>query len=1042
MKFLAKFSVGQPVLMNLLVAFMLIAGYMALTRLPREVFPEVPQGKIVISAFYPGVSPQEMESLVAIKIEREIKDIRGIDEISTMSTEGLVAITVSTDDGLGEDEVSRIALDIQAAIGRISDFPPEMDKPVVKALKIEIPVVYLGIQSSLPEMETRALAKELQEKIENLKGVSSVQFYGMRDLEIRVEVDPDKAAGHNVTLARVMAIIKSHQSDIPGGTIKLNKGEYLIRVMGKVDRVSELRKLIVSSTKSGIVRIEDIATIEMRMEDPVMIGRVGGKRSIYMAVTKKITGDAINISDRLKVFMGNWEKNAPDGVHLQNLFDSAKYIKRRQETMYSNGLMGLILVLVLLFIFLSWRAAVLTALGIPVAFFGTFVIMWYLGISLSMMSMFGLIVALGMIVDDAIVVVENVYRHIMEGLTPTEAAIKGAQEVTWPIIGSVTTTVVAFSTLSMMPGNMGKILATIPVVVAIALSISLFEALLVLPSHLAEWMQKPKKFHKGKDGKSSAEARWFVAFQNGFVSVLRLATRFWPVSLLIFVGFLFYSLYFAGTQLEFNPFPSKTIRSITINMETQAGAKLEHTENVLKLVESQIQKTKLSEVESFWCTVGSIRKGHSSVQGSHYVNCTVNFANDGYTSPRKPPEMIAKWREYLGNLPDLDDFSLSVRRGGPPSGFPIDVQVRGPEQTKCAAIAGKIREFAMAINGVTDVNDDVTSGKRELRVVIDQERASVFGLDSGTVGMMVRRAFAGGIASKIQKGDDDINIIVRYPEGRRSSIDEIRNLKLISPITGKWIQFRSIGKIVEGRGPGRLMRVDQKRAVTVVGEIDATITNSAIVNKKLIEFTDQLEGENPGYSFVYGGESKASGDIMASIKMALLLSLFGIYIILATILQSLLQPLIVLVAIPFGAIGVIAGHWFHDLPLSMTSSMGIVALLGVVVNDSLVMVDFINKAIADGMSVKKAVIEGGRLRLRPVILTTVTTVVGLLPMGLGIFGSEEFLEPMALSIVWGLGFATAMTLFLVPCTYLLIDGAKRAFIWPIKRIFGSKEVSQ
>ncbi|MBU1536981.1 efflux RND transporter permease subunit [Myxococcota bacterium] len=1044
MKFLANFSVRQPVLMNLMVLFIIFAGFAALKRLPREVFPEVPQGKITITAVYPGVSPQEMESLVAVKIEREIKDISGIKEITTTSMEGMVSIMVEAEEGLPESEVSRIGLDIQAAVGRTQDLPTDMNNPIVKALKIEIPVLFLGIKSALPEMETRIIAKELQDKIEQIDGVSSAFFYGMRNLEISVKVDPDKAGIHHISLAKVMAVIKAHQTDIPGGTIKLEKGEYLIRIMGKVDKTPELKNLIVSSTETGLVRLKDIAEVTMGLEEPIIIGRVGGERSIYMGIMKKMSGDAITISSKVMKLMKEWQATAPDGVQLQNLFDSAKYIKRRQNTMLSNGISGLILVVALLFVFLSFKAALLTALGIPVAFLGSFIIMWKMGITLSMMSMFGLIVALGMIVDDAIVVVENVYRYLMQGLSPKEAAIVGAQEVTWPIIGSVTTTIVAFSTLTMMPGNMGKILGIIPIVVAIALSLSLMEALLVLPSHLAEWLTPPKKFRKDKEGGETAEARWFVAFQNGFVWMLRKVIRIWPVSLAAFVGLFIYSMWFAGSQLEFNPFPAKTIQRIEINMETPVGSKLEHTERVTKIIENAIKKAKPTEVESFWCTVGSMQKGTGSVNGTHYVSCRVNFYEDGNSYPRKPIQMIAEWRKVLSNMADLEGYNLSIGRAGPPSGNPIEVQVRGPEQEKCAELAGMVKEFAIGIPGVTDVNDDVSSGKRELRVEIDQERAALHGIDPLIAGGLVRMAFAGGIASKLQKDDDDINVVVKYPDNRRRSIDEIRNMEIISPLTGKSIPFRSIGTIEEGRGPGRLIRVDQKRTVTVVGDIDVFTTNSARVNAEIKKYTADLTRDNPGYRFVYGGESQRTDEIMGSMLLALWLSLGGIYIILATIFQSFIQPLIVLVAIPFGTIGVVAGLWFHNLPMSMMAGMGFIALMGVVVNDSLVMVDFINSEMARGLPVQKAVIEGGRLRLRAVILTTVTTIFGLLPMGLGIFGSEEFLQPMALTMAWGLGFATLMTLFLVPCIYLLSEKIKGVYKF-LMRIFvfwGDREAQQ
>ncbi len=1026
---LASFSVRQPVLMNLITLFLLIAGYMSLGRMPREVFPEVPQGTVTITAFYPGVSPAEMESLVGIKIEREIKDIRGINEVRVSSAESLVTIRVTTDEGMSEEEVSRVGLDIQAAIGRISDLPADMDKPVVKVGRIEIPVMWLGLQSELPEMTTRQIARDIQDELERVNGISSVELMGLRNIEIRVEVSPEKLRAYNLNLARVMDAIGARQSDIPGGTVKLDRGEYLIRVQARVATAADIREVPLKTTPQGIVRVRNVATVQETLEEPVMIGRVGGRRSIYMAVNRKSEADSIRLSDVLLKYRDKWEKTAPEGISLTVLFDSSVFIRRRQQTMYQNGLTGLVLVVLLLFLFLSFKAAILTAIGIPVAFFGTFTIMHFMGITMNMMSMFGLIVALGMIVDDAIVVVENVYRYLMQGMTPKEAAIRGAEEVFWPVIGAVATTVVAFATLAFLPGNMGKILSAVPVVVAIALSLSLLEALLILPSHLAEFMRKPKKLKTLKSGEETAEASWFLFLQNGFTVVIRLLTRFWYVSLFLFILGFMMVMSMIGRKLEVNPFPSRTIRRATINLETAVGTKLEHTEHVVKMVEEEILKATTDEVESFWCMVGMNFRGNAINLGSHTVQCQINFAHDGKTHPREPMQILMDWRKRLLNLYDIERYTVTVARDGPPAGMPIEVQVRGPDQEGCAQLARQVREHAESIYGVTDVTDDLIAGKRELVVRVDASQAALYGLNPALVGLMIRRSFAGGIASKVQRDDDDIHVVVRFPEDRRESINELLNMEILSPITGRNIPFSAVASLERGIGPGRLQRVNYKRTVTVSGDIDFRLTNAVKVNKELRKFTDQLAAANPAYEFVYEGEQKTSDELTDYILMAALLALLGIYIILATIFQSFLQPLIVLMAVPFGAVGVVIGLNFHNLPVSMPALMGVVALLGVVVNDSLVLVDFVNIARREGLPLREAVVRGARLRLRPVILTTVTTVVGLLPMGLGIFGAEEFLQPMALTMVWGLIFATILTLMLVPCIYMLVDAIRRISWW-------------
>lgn len=1036
-----RFSVRQPVLMNLLTIFLIIAGYMAVSRMPREVFPEFAQGQVNVTAYYPGVSPSEMESLVGVKIEREIKDIRGVKEVRVSSGEGVVNVTVLTEEGLPETEISRVGLDVQAAIGRISDFPADMEKPVVKVAAVEIPVMWLGLQSELPEMATRQIAKNVQDELERIPGVSSANPMGLRNIELRVEVSPEKLRAYGLTAARVMDAISARQADIPGGTIKLDRNEYIIRVLGKAIDAASVRDVVVKSTPQGSVRVRDVATVEEKLEDPVVIGRVGGARSIYIPVMRKDGVDSIRLSDKVKKYIAKWNVNAPQGMALVVLFDTSKFIKKRQSTMYSNGVMGFFLVMALLFVFLSFKAAVLTAIGIPVAFFGTFVLMQMMGITMNMMSMFGLIMALGMIVDDAIVVVENVYRYLMKGMPPHDAAIRGTEEVFWSVIGAVATTVVAFATLAFLPGNMGKVLSNVPIVVALALTMSLLEALFVLPSHIAEWMRTPKKIQTDMTGEGTAEAKWFLALREGFASVIRFITRYWYISLFVFIIGFIVILMSAARGLEFNPFPAKTIRRASINLETAVGTRIETTEAVVKELENEIKKATNDEVESFWCMVGTTFRGQTANIGSHTAQCQINFAHDGYTSPRKPEKILSAWRKKLLSMPDVEIFNVTVTRDGPPAGNPIEIQVRGPDPEEIARLARQVRDYAETLPGVTDVVDDLLTGKKELIVRVDSERAAIYGLNPTFVGMTVRRSFAGGIASRIQRDDDNINVVVRFPEDRRQSIDELLNLEIPSPTTGKLIPFSAVAKIEKGVGPGRLQRVNYKRTVTVSGDIDQRVTSSVKVNSQLRMFTENLRRNHPNYEFVFEGESKTSDELLDFVKIAAILSLLGIYIILATIFQSFLQPLIVLMAVPFGAVGVIVGLRFHHLPISLMAMMGVVALLGIVVNDAIVLVDFVNNARKEGLSLRDAVVQGAKLRLRPVILTTVTTVAGLLPMGLGIFGSEEFLQPMALSIVWGISFSTVLTLLLVPCIYMLIDALRRFLTWLTKPFRAKKEVN-
>ncbi len=1031
---LPRFSVRQPILVNLLTLFLVIAGLVSALRLPREIFPSFPVGRISVVAIYPGVAPEEMENLVALPIEREIKNLDGVDEVTSVSSEGRLVVTVKAEEDLSDFDVSRLALDIQAAIARIPDLPDDMDRPIVKVVKREMPVTWIGIESEYPELQTREMARELKDLLEKVKGVSSVQLFGFRDVEIRVEVDPDKMTARGVRIMDVMNAIKMRHQDIPGGTMKLQQGEYLIRTIGRADSVARIRRVIVRVTPMDTVRVKDVASVFRTLEDPKILSEVNGHTGIFVAVSKKLDADAIRVMKRVRRVIDRWKNSHPEGLDATVIFDSTKYIMRRQTTMYSNGAFGLVLVVFLLLIFLSFRAAVLTAIGIPVAFFGTFVLMRFFGYSMNMLSMFGMIMVLGMIVDDAIVIVENIYRHLMMGKNPKQAAIEGAEEVMWPVVGSVTTTVVAFAALILAPGDMGKILSIMPVVVALALSVSLLEALMVLPSHSAEWL-KAKNLRETEHG-TTAEAGWFLAFREGFGKVVGAITNHWFLAIVAFVLMLVGSMALARKRMDFVAFPSKTITRARISMNMPAGTSVESTLATIRKFEKLLMQAKSTEIDNYYCLAGTQRNGTTNLEGSHLGYCQISFHNDGETSPRSPERMIEDWRRALNDIPELESFEITKIRHGPGSGYPIQLQVGGPDDRAALEAVLRIKDFLLRQPGVSDAFDDFSAGKQEIHIIVKEERAAMYGLDPTLIGLEIRRSFAGGKAATIQESEDAVDVVVRYPEDRRRSIDEIKSMEFFSPVLKKKVPFAAVATIGEGVGPGRLIRVDGDRAITVYGEIDDEITSSNKVNRALRRYIRSLKNDFPTVTFTFKGEEKTTRDLMSFMIEAFLFSLLGIYIILSTILQSFIQPFIVMMAVPFGAVGVIVGLYAHGMPMSIIGIMGVVGLLGIVVNDSLVMVDFINREVRSGIPLHEAVVNGAKLRLRPIILTTVTTIAGLLPMVFGVFGSEEFLAPMAISIVWGLGFSTLLTLFLVPSVYMMFARAK---YWTL-RLLGRGEV--
>ncbi len=1064
MKFLVNFSIRQPVLVNLVTVGIFIVGILAWQRMPREIFPEIPRDTVVITTLYPGVAPSEVENLVTIPIERAVATVDDVETITTESSEGRSVVVVQLKEGL--DDPQKVFLDVQSAVARVSNLPADLPlDPDVRGLKRQIPVMWLALSAELPEGELRALANDLKEDLEEIEGVSEASVYGIRKLQITIEVDPVKLAAHGLSIAEVMSAVRRKHRDVSGGSIKTRRGEYLIRTVGRFAGAKGVRSVVVRSGPRGVVRVKDVATVTEGFEERTQESRVYGRPSAYGVVYKNEEADAIRVTARVREYLDETKDRYPRGAGVVVLWDSSINIERRQETMYENGLMGLALVILLLFVFLDWRMALVTALGIPVAFFGAFILMhWVFGATLNMVSMFALIMVLGMLVDDAIIVVENFYRHLMMGRSRLMAALLGCREVVWPVLAAVVTTVVAYFMLTQLPGRMGQVLAVMPLVAMAALGVSLIEALFILPSHVREFAKRqpgaprpskeeelrileradrgeldgplaqPSADEPGHDpGREGAhEARWFLAFQGGFCWLLHQVVRFWYVSLpVILVGMALTVRALFGS-LEYRPFPQTTVSRVDIGLELAVGTKLERTRETVRVLEKALAELPRDAVEAYICDVGRIRlRRRQTRYGSHLARCQIRLAKDG-KGTLSAREVLGKLRPVLRRLPFLEKYEVARQRSGPDAGEPIQIEVRGNDDRVIQRIAKELVAYGRTIRGVEDLRADVESGKRELRVKVNEKKAAELGLDVATVGTAVRNAFGGGLATRLQRGEDEIDVMVRFPDRLRRSTADIEALLIRTP-TGAMVPFKAVASITEGVGPATLRRVDRRRTVTLYGSVNERIISANDANEKLEAYAEGLRDRFPGYVIRAAGEQEEAQKLQEGIQVAFWMGLLLIFIILAAVFRSVLQPLVILFALPFAAFGVVMGLWVHGLPMTLIGALGAVALLGIVVNDSLVLVDFVNKARQRGMSIVNAAVDGGTKRLRPILLTTITTNAGLLPLAMGWFGSEEFLAPMAITIVWGLTFATLGTLVVVPCTVVWADIIRRSAFLAVGR---------
>ncbi|RKY33067.1 MAG: AcrB/AcrD/AcrF family protein [Candidatus Omnitrophota bacterium] len=1017
---ISEFSVKHSLLVNLISVFILIAGFYTLYiyQIQREAFPEVSFDRVVITTFYPGAAPEEVEKLVTVPIEKELKGVDGIEEIQSASIENNSSILVNiSQDAKDKDKVVD---DIKQAVDRAQGLPKEAEEPyVTEVTSGEIPVIEVALSGQLTESELQEYAESLEDILEDIPVVSRIFRKGWRDKEVWVEVDPFKLKEAYLSLEEVMEALRKRNISVPAGKLRGEK-EYSIRTTGEFYSKEEIENVVIRANETGNwLRIKDVASVRFSFEDEDIINKSSGTRSINLTVIKRASGDSIKVVDAVRKQTGDFLKQADPALKVSYIDDVAYYINRRLGVLKNNGILGLLLVCVVLVLFLHLRVAILTALGLPIAFGATLAIMGFMGISVNLVTMFGLIVVLGMLVDDGIIVAENCSRYLESGLNRREAAIIGAQEVAQPVTTTIITTIAAFCPLMFMSGMLGKFIWGIPLVVIIALSASLFEALVILPSHFADFA------HKNQSVKFKKELPWFKKLLDFYTNILKKALNRRYLVILI-LGGVFLSTIFLASRMRFVLFSSEEgIEQFYIRAEAPIGTNLYETNKLIAQIEDEIAELPQDELDAYTTQVGSIGRSWMfdpyGKSGSHVAQITVYVTP--YTQRKRTlNEIIEALREKVKGTPGFEKVYFEKEKEGPPVGKPIAVQIRGEEFSVLEEISQKISSFLANINGVSDITSDYEVGRGEIRVIIDEEEAARAYLSVGEIATSIRNAFKGGVATSIKpvKAEEEIDVLVRFPEKYRDE-KEIFEKILIPNRFGNLIPLNKIARLEERISVERIRHLDGKRVITLRAEVDNKNVTSLQANQLLQREFKDIPLEYPGYQIDYGGEQEENVRSIKDFIKAFILAFFLIFLILAANFNSLIQPLVVMIAIPFGLIGVVWAFFFHGLNLSFFMLMGVVGLTGVVVNDSIVLVDFINNLRRKKVARRDSIIQAGQLRLRPVILTTVTTALGLAPTAYGLWGGDPFLRPMALTIVWGIICATALTLVAIPCIYAIID---------------------
>lgn len=1007
MRGLIAFFVRRGLLVNLLSLMLVGGGIYSALSIQREAFPSVNFDVVVVNAGYPGTSPREVESLLVTPIERELKGVDGIKTVRSTAYPGTMQMNIEIDPDY--EDRSRLVSEVQQAIDR-ADLPSELpDDPVITEVKSEqTPILSFTVFGEFEPLELKRLSDDIEDDVLDIKGVAEVLVQGERKEEIRIVLDPERIRRHRVAVEDVMRLVRGWNVNAPGGTLKAPEGQRIIRITGEFESAADAANLVIRANERGnALRLGDVAEVVETLERPRRYVAAQGDRAINMIVLKKGDADLIDLVDQIRAYLDTVPDRYGEGVNVRIYNDFSTITRLRLGVLTSNGAIGLALVMVTLLLFLRPAVAVTTAWGLPIIFFSGLALLFASGVTLNLLTMFGFIMVLGLMVDDAIIVGENTTYHMEQGMPPEEAAITGTYELVGPVTATVLTTVVAFTPLMFMEGIIGKFVFSIPVVVVTLLLFSWVEAVFILPNHIRDVAR----------GAAHPPERWLFRWLTVVYEwLLRLAVRWRYITVLLTIAALVGSFALAGA-MKFQLFPPGAEQTFYLRVNMPPGTTLEETRDALYRLEGEVRKRIDPDiVETTTMVAGENSADQREVMKQigdrfGFVRVILIPFTERQTSAYEVMDRIE--REVPQLFPAME-ISFTMESPGPPVGRALQVEITGRDDGAKEAAARRLMEMLRGIKGVYAIESDLQPGDPELHVELDRRLAAFAGVDLATASDHIKAAFDGLRVDTLKRGKEEVDVTIRYPESAQHDYDTLMQLE-IPNARGGLVPLGRIAQVVEKPGATAIRHKERSRVINVSAEVDRdNITSqelNALVRKREAQWLGPVAGE---VSYHLGGEQERSEESVRGLVFSFIYALLGIFVILAIQFNRLAYPLLVMLAIPFGAIGIICGFFLHGEPLSFMALMGFVALTGVVVNSSLVMAVFIQRSINDGRPWRDAVIESGKRRLRAVLLTAITTVVGLLPTAYGWGGFDPFVAPMALALSWGLMFSTLITLFSVP----------------------------
>lgn len=1010
-----------------LLWLIILAGLSSYFSLPREAEPDITIPYIFVNTTYEGVAPEDMEKLITIPLERKLKGLSDVEEMKSTSNDGSSAIAIKFLPSVDiDDALQKVRDKVDQAKG---DLPGDLeDDPLVSEANFsDLPTMQVVLSGDFSLKRLKVFAEDLEDKLESVPGVLDARLIGGLEREIHVEFDLDRIGAYNVPFSALVNSVEKGNVNMPGGSMNIGDARYQVRVPEDFQSPSEINNIVAFVRDGKPVYLRDIAAIRDHYKDPVTRSRMNGQNAVTLQIIKRSGENIVEVNKGVTVALEEAKKFLPPTLKLDVVGDRAEDVRMMVSDLENNILTGLVLVLGVVFFFIGGRSAFFVSIAIPLSMLITFVLLRMLGITLNMVVLFSLILALGMLVDNGIVIVENIYRHMQEGKGRFQAAMDGTNEVAWPVITSTLTTVGAFFPMIFWPGIMGEFMSYLPRTVILALFGSLFVALVINPVFSARYQTAtPPKFADNGTEKITGGRRIYLgmlewALDHRFIVLLVSVVLF-------FTSIVAFGMF--GKGVEF--FPSAEPKRANVNIKAPVGTNLDATDRFMRVVERVGEEYK--DVRFVIANTGSGSGGSfgGGGTGTHLGAVTLDFKPIAEREVSSS-SIINEVRERLTAMITGAEVRAEEEKGGPPTGSPVNLEIYGKDMRELGSIVEQIRAIMRDIPGPVDVKDDFVSGKPEVQIRVDKERAALLGLDTYTIAYTIKAAINGVKVGVFREGKDEYDILTKLPEGERKSIKSLRRITVSGP-DGEAIPLTSVASVKLASGLGAINHKDQKRVVTVSSNVEGRLANDVI--RDLDIRLKQMSWPR-GYSYTFTGEQEEQRKAQAFLTEAFVATIFLIFLVLVAQFNSMATPFIILTSVLLSLIGVFGGLLICGMPFGVVmTGVGVISLAGVVVNNAIVLIDYFEQLRARGMQTREALIKAGLTRFRPVLLTAITTILGLLPMAVGVSfdfftftfitksDSTEWWSPMAVAVIFGLFVATMLTLLVVPVLCSLKDGAK------------------